>query len=267
MSAPRNIPILSARCGFVMAVSSCIRAIPDETGSYENVWSSAPGVRSELSFIREVAVASVQSDSRLVEQWSSRRQDLILKADERWYVAQSLPRQESRAEFHLRRQGLRIFLPRMTKTVRHARKLQTVSTVVFPGYLFVILDIGRDRWRSVNGTFGVAGLIMAGETPRAAPTEVVEELLEITDDQGLLQFGDKLREGQIVRVTVGPFAGAIGSLARLDPKGRVRVLLEMMGGRVAMDLDRSAFEAIDERSTPPNAGCTTRRAHSPVFLS
>ncbi|WP_159726023.1 transcription termination/antitermination protein NusG [Methylosinus sp. Ce-a6] len=217
--------------------------------------------------MKEIGVASIQSDLPHVEQWICRRQDLILKDTERWYVAQSLPRQEPRAEFHLRRQGLRAFLPRMTKTVRHARKLRTVNTVVFPGYIFVILDIGRDRWRSVNGTFGVAGLIMAGETPRPAPSEVVEELLDIADEQGVLRFGDKLREGQTVRVTVGPFAGAVGCLERLDSKGRVRVLLDMMGGKVPMELDRSTFEAVGETSPPPSPPRATLRAHSPVLLS
>lgn len=155
----------------------------------------------------------------------------------------SLPRQEARAEFQLLLQGFPVFLPRMTKTVRHARKLRTVKGVVFPTYMFVVLDPGRDHWRSVNGTFGVASLIMAGETPQPVPFGVVEQLLDCADDDGLVCLDRDLREGQSVRVASGPFANAFGRLDRLDGNGRVRVLLEIMGGKVPAVMERSALEA------------------------
>jgi transcriptional antiterminator RfaH len=107
--------------------------------------------------------------------------------------------------------------------------------------MFVVLDLGRDRWRTVNGTFGVASLIMAGDTPEPAPFGVVEQLLGYVDDNGIVRFDSDLREGQMVRVTSGPFASAIGCLERLDANGRVRVLLDIMGGKVPALLDRSAL--------------------------
>lgn len=189
-------------------------------------------------------MSSLRSDVLQNEQVDCRGQNLVLSESERWYVAGSLTQQESRAEFHLLQQGFRIFLPRMTKTVRHARKLRTVKSPLFPGYIFVVLDVHRDRWRSVNGTFGVASLIMAGEKPLPVPFGVVEELLDYTDEFGVVRLDRKLREGQAVRVTSGPFAGAMGCLERLDAKGRVRVLLDIMGGKVPMQLDRSTLQAV-----------------------
>ena len=185
----------------------------------------------------------IESQSVRIEPWKTRRDTLALCGDERWYVARSLARQEARAEFQLLLQGFRTFLPRMTKTVRHARKLRTVNSAVFPTYMFVMLDPGRDRWRSVNGTFGVASLIMGGETPQPVPFGVVEQLLDYTEDDGLLRLDRDLREGQSVRVVSGPFANAFGRLERLDANGRVRVLLDIMGGKVPAAIDRSALEA------------------------
>lgn len=175
--------------------------------------------------------------------WKSQVGNLSLTAGERWYVARSLPRQEARAEFQLLRQGFPVFLPRATKTVRHARKLRTVKSPVFPSYMFVVLDIDRDRWRSVNGTSGVASLIMQGETPQPVPGGVVENLLRLTDEDGIVRFDCNLRQGQPVRVVAGPFANAIGTLERLDANGRVRVLLDIMKGQVPTYLDRSTLEA------------------------
>src|SRR5213594_3067034 len=73
---------------------------------------------------------------------------------ERWYAVHTLPLRESYAQGHLRNQAFRTFLPKRRKTVRHARRLRAVEAAFFPRYLFVVLDLARHQWRSVNGTFG-----------------------------------------------------------------------------------------------------------------
>ena len=54
--------------------------------------------------------------------------------------------------------------------------------------------------------------------------------------EGNIDFKFSLREGQSVKVTAGPFADLIGNLEKLDEKGRVRILLELMGGTVRVAL-------------------------------
>src|ERR1044071_3749272 len=87
---------------------------------------------------------------------------MSLVAGERWYAVYSQPHRETRAQQQLTAQGFTVFLPLYRKTVRHARKLTTVSAPFFPRYLFVALDLSLDQWRSVNGTFGVTSLITDG---------------------------------------------------------------------------------------------------------
>ena len=116
-----------------------------------------------------------------------------------------------------------------------------VSAPFFPRYLFVVLDLGRDRWRSVNGTFGVAGLVMGDEFPAPVQHGVVEGLLACCGADGHLQLADRLAVGERVRVLSGPFADMVGKLARLDGGGRVQVLLRLLGGEVAVLLARAAL--------------------------
>src|SRR5687768_12928093 len=59
----------------------------------------------------------------------------------RWYVVFTQPNREFHAQMQLAAQGFRSFVPRYRKTVRHARKLKTVSAPFFPRYLFVALDL------------------------------------------------------------------------------------------------------------------------------
>jgi transcriptional antiterminator RfaH len=160
----------------------------------------------------------------------------------RWYVAQTLARREIGAALQLQRQGFHTFLPQMLKTVRHARKMRTIRTAVFPGYVFVKLDLSRDRWRAVNGTINVSRLVMAEDRPLPVPGGVVEALEAYGDASGLCHFDRDLKVNDKVRVVAGPFAQIIGRIATLDDKGRARVLLEIMGGAVMATLERGALE-------------------------
>jgi transcription antitermination factor NusG len=166
---------------------------------------------------------------------------LELGPGERWFVARVLPHQENRAQFNLHRLGFRNFVPRLRRTVRHARTLRDTLQPLFPGYIFIIINLSKHRWRSVNGTFGVASLIMGPEQPRPVPPGVVEALAASCEGCGAVRLDDSLEIGQKVRILSGPFAESLCRLAHLDDRGRVRVLLEIMGMEVAAQLDRSAI--------------------------
>lgn len=165
---------------------------------------------------------------------TSRHHPMVLGEDARWFVVHTLPLCEARARGHLENQGFRTFLPKRHKTIRHARKLTTVEAPFFPRYLFVILDLGRDRWRSVNGTFGVASLVMQGDRPHPVPRGVVEALLASSDARGILQPGRELRIGSPIRLMAGAFAEQLAILDSLDDDGRIRVLLDVLGRQVSI---------------------------------
>jgi transcriptional antiterminator RfaH len=161
---------------------------------------------------------------------------LTLAENERWYVARTLPQREGYAARQLANQGFRAFVPRYWKNRKHARKVETVSAPLFPRYIFIVIDRTRNRWRSINGTLGIDRLLTYGGEPQAVPIGVVEKLMATADAQGNIRFDFRLREGQAVKITAGPFADLVGQLERLDDNGRVRVLLEILGGKVRVTL-------------------------------
>lgn len=162
----------------------------------------------------------------------------------RWYAASVFPGKEGVAERHLRLQGFHPFIPRCVKTIRHARRVETRPAAYFPGYMFIALDVALQRWRSVNGTFGVRSLIMQGERPLPVPSGLVERFIALTGKDGLLDFSGGLTAGASVRILSGPFAEMIGRLDRLDPAGRARVLVAIMNGEIPVDLDSRELVAI-----------------------
>src|SRR6266576_490138 len=163
---------------------------------------------------------------------SCARNTLTLQGNERWFLVHTQPNSEHKATLHLGAQGFRAYLPRIQKTVRHARQLRTVRAPLFPRYMFLILDVGRDRWLSVRSTVGVSSLFTCEDRPVPVPKGVVEALIARTDEANLTLFDAGLTTGQTVRILSGPFADFVGTLDRLDESGRVRVLLDMMGQAV-----------------------------------
>src|SRR5476651_2308089 len=153
-------------------------------------------------------------------------------ACKRWYVVHTQPGREFKAQAQLQRQGFRTFLPRFAKTTRHARQLRVVSAALFARYLFIELDVSRDRWRSVNGTIGVTNLVMGKELPTAVPVGIVEGLLAACRPNGSIDLSEQFSIGDRVRLLTGPFADLVGELARIDSAGRVTVLLRLLGSEI-----------------------------------
>jgi transcriptional antiterminator RfaH len=161
----------------------------------------------------------------------------------RWYVVQTRPNCESRAIFHLERQGYRIFCPRVVRTVRHARKTRRVLAPLFPNYLFTQMDVAYEPWRHVNSTCGVSRLIARGDVPQPVARGVVEALQERIAEDGAVDWKLSFKLGQQVQIAEGCFADFVGTLEHLDGSGRARVLLDLLGRSVSVTLCGEALLA------------------------
>jgi len=61
-----------------------------------------------------------------------------------------------------------------------------------------------------------------------------------------VRFNFQFKQGGAVKVTAGPFADLVGQLERLDDNGRVRVLLEILGGKVRVALPQNFLAPAQE---------------------
>lgn len=144
---------------------------------------------------------------------------------------------------HLERQGFDAFCPRFRKTRRHARRIESLLVPVFPGYLFVRFDARRDHWSPINGTTGVKRLVGSSVgAPYPMPAAVMEALFARCEGDVIQHLWPTLELGQQVRLASGPFATELATIERLDDNGRVRVLLDILGGNVPASVHRRDLE-------------------------
>ena len=152
----------------------------------------------------------------------------------RWYVVHTQPNGEARADLNLRRQGFATYLPRYARRRCHARRQEVVQRPLFPRYVFVALDLARDRWRAVHSTFGVNRLVLAGEEPLPVPDGVIDEIRAREDGEGVIALGlpAGVGPGSRIRLVDGIFSEAKGVLERITDDRRVAILLELLGREV-----------------------------------
>ena len=65
-----------------------------------------------------------------------------LSSSSHWYLIQTKPRQESRAEENLRRQHFECYRPIKPSAAGNGK----ADEALFPGYLFIRLDRQLDNW-------------------------------------------------------------------------------------------------------------------------
>ena len=163
----------------------------------------------------------------------------------RWYVVQTQANSETKAALNLVRQGYEIYMPRYLKRRRHARRADFVARPLFPRYLFVSMDIATQRWRSIQSTFGISHLVTNGNEPAVVPHEIVSALKAREDAKGFVKMDDsrKFALGDRVRVLAGVFMDSAGIFDGVADHDRVAILLEMLGGKVRVNLDADLVAA------------------------
>jgi transcriptional antiterminator RfaH len=163
-----------------------------------------------------------------------------------WYVVHTQPREERRAERNLRIQRYTVFAPFLRRNARHARQWKTTEVPLFPGYIFVKLDLARDRWLSINGTAGVTALLAVRDRPLPLPEGLVEALIAGQRGRSTGSDDEELHVSESVQLNGDPFAGLVGRIEHVDAKGRVQVLLEIMGRAVPVQTHRSQLRPAPE---------------------
>lgn len=147
-----------------------------------------------------------------------------------WYAIQTKARQEHIAEHNLVNQDFTTFLPRL-KTTRHRRgRWQSLIEPLFPGYLFVELDMGVQNTAPIRSTRGVIRLVRQGNEPRSVPRPLIDDLIRAHQLGGeAIEPAQVFEPGDEVTLIDGPMAGLKAIFKARTSQERVILMLNMLG--------------------------------------
>ncbi|WP_341702893.1 transcription termination/antitermination NusG family protein [Ferrovibrio sp.] len=161
-----------------------------------------------------------------------------------WYAVYTQPHKERLAAQELRNQDFDVYLPQYQKLRRHAGRAEVVATALFPRYLFAGIDVDGQRWRSVNGTRGVIGLVMMGDRPIPVPEAVIAGIRGRETAEGYIQLNPPgFRRGQTLRIVDGPMADAEALFEEAVDGDRAILLVSLLGRLVRTRMPLRQVEA------------------------
>lgn len=156
-----------------------------------------------------------------------------------WYVLLTEQHRERRAELALIELGFDAYVPVETRWAHHARTKRAVTRPLLPRYIFVRIEAQiPNAFRMILEADGIDSFVQFGERPRPiakaswigemkqAQTEGAFDLTRPSDAPPLPVEGAK------VQITGSSYMGYLGTVVRMEPKERVRVLFQFMGREV-----------------------------------
>jgi transcriptional antiterminator RfaH len=163
-----------------------------------------------------------------------------------WYTVSTKNNLEFVALENLERQSIYTYLPKIYKYSIDKKKIaKKLYSAFFPGYLFVKLDIEKDRWQTINSTIGVNKIISFGSGPISISDYIVEEIKKLEDANGIIKNNNIFQKNDSIIINGGVFSGSTALFDKYTSgKNRVNVLLNMMGVSTKMSLDTHHIQKI-----------------------
>ncbi|MCD5985783.1 transcription/translation regulatory transformer protein RfaH [Pseudomonas sp. CDFA 610] len=162
----------------------------------------------------------------------------------RWYLIQTRPRQEARAEEHLQRQHFECYRP--LKSGERKRSNRTpIEEELFPGYLFIRMDQVHDNWYPIRSTRGVARIVTFGGHPVPVRDELIEQIRErLSAPAPRIVF----TQGEPVLIKAGGFCDVEAIFLATDGTERAVILLNMLQRQQKVVLPISSLTRVEARA-------------------
>lgn len=159
-------------------------------------------------------------------------------SDRSWYAAQLRPNGDRLAMVNLQRQGFNSFRPQIWETKRTDKGLQRLLKPMFPGYVFIELDINEPNWTKIRSTHGISRVVgNIDGRPSRLPDGLVELLKQRCATNLENPSSHVFRAGDEVHVSQGPLSAFVATVERMDAQKRVWLLIEFMGRAVRFSSD------------------------------
>ena len=158
----------------------------------------------------------------------------------KYYVAKTKPCHEAIAQANLAAKGFEAYVPTVREEIR--TRTQRLSTLrpMFPGYIFVRLDLTDPHWRAAHSARGVMSLMGPHpERPTAVPERAMAWVYESEANENA-----KHAMGPVAHVAAGDEVTVtmkngktIDGVCQMSAKDRVTVLMMFLGEAREIDVD------------------------------
>jgi transcriptional antiterminator RfaH len=162
----------------------------------------------------------------------------------RWYLIQTKPRQEARAEEHLQRQHFECYRPLKSGEPKKRSPRIMSEEELFPGYLFIRMDQVHDNWYPIRSTRGVARIVTFGGNPVPVQDALIEQIRQrLLAPLPRVEF----KQGETVRIKAGEMCDIEAIFLTSDGDERAVILLNLLQREQKVVLPMSSLLPMEVR--------------------
>ena len=164
---------------------------------------------------------------------------------QKWYVVQVVSSQEKKVkkalEDNRESQGMNDLISEVlvpTENVSEVKKGEQRITEkrMWPGYIFVKMNLTDDAWMYVRNTGGVLGFLGGEKAIPLTDNEVEKVLADLEEKKKEVVQKHRMAVGDRVKIIDGVFVNFIGNVIEVFPdKGRLSAMVSIFGRETRVD--------------------------------
>ena len=116
---------------------------------------------------------------------------------------------------------------------------------LFPGYMFVSIELNTAPWHKIRSTRGVSRLICQNGLPKRFPFEIVSSLMSRCDSLGKLVPSKLPTNGDSVQILSGALANFVATVENIDSMKRIWLLMDIMGQSTRVQVASEQIYIVD----------------------
>ena len=164
-----------------------------------------------------------------------------------WHVAYASPHCEPQVCKYLAVHGVESYAPQFPPPprTRAGSVRDRKHRWVFPGYVFFRIPTGFVDWDTIRWAPGVRRVLQQDGGPALLTDEIVARLRQRLAERSMSLAGRRFHQGQAVTIQSGPLrmVDAIFE-TELETSARVRILINLLGRPVPVDVDAAMVRAV-----------------------
>lgn len=165
-----------------------------------------------------------------------------------WYVVQTKPQQELRANSNLNSFGVKTFFPQVVTKHggKNGSKQKCQTKPLFPRYLFVNFN-ATEMLQKIKYTRGIQKIVSYGDLPCIVDEELIKVIKAHREDDGYIHLEkDIIKPGDRVLINKPHFHDFVGIFEHeTKDKDRVSILLTTVSYQVHVILNKDDLQKID----------------------
>jgi transcriptional antiterminator NusG len=181
----------------------------------------------------------------------------VPREPQKWFILQSHPNAEGKVTRVLEREGISFYYPTVPETRRITRRRagcdsevrRTVKVPLFLNVIFIpdfAVDDVRLLHERLSGIDGVSGFLRFGTWVAWLKPELLADVRTLERFSNIAPSRRKrlFAQGEEIRIVDGPFRGFNGIVDRLDSKGRLVILVNLLGRLSSVAMTEARVEKI-----------------------